>query len=155
MRTPAAKPAVLILLALILLLLAAAGHSVLRAQVAPAFSHKTHAPLKMPCAKCHSGVDKTDRASFPGYQTCVTCHTTMAATQAVFPTRRVFQLPDFVFFSHRVHTAANAECAKCHGDVTAMTQLTAGVEMKMKFCVDCHKETEAAVDCYVCHELGQ
>jgi hypothetical protein len=27
--------------------------------------------------------------------------------------------------------------------------------LKMKWCVDCHKENKAAVRCNTCHELGQ
>jgi hypothetical protein len=27
--------------------------------------------------------------------------------------------------------------------------------MKMKWCVDCHKQNKAAVTCTTCHELGQ
>jgi hypothetical protein len=27
--------------------------------------------------------------------------------------------------------------------------------LKMKWCVDCHKQTKAAVRCNTCHELGQ
>jgi hypothetical protein len=27
--------------------------------------------------------------------------------------------------------------------------------LKMKWCVDCHKEYKAAVRCNTCHELGQ
>ncbi len=125
------------------------------AQPTAVFSHKTHAPLKMACVKCHAGSLGGERARFPALDTCTVCHTTMTPQQADFPTRRVFRMPDFVNFSHKVHADAKAECARCHGNVASMHTVTPAVEMKMKFCVDCHKETEAAVDCFVCHELGQ
>ncbi len=119
------------------------------------FSHKTHAPLKQPCTQCHAGAVTGERARFPALATCVVCHTKMTEEQASFPTRRAFRMPDFVYFSHKVHADAKAACVKCHGDVTSMHPVSPAVEMNMKFCVDCHKTTEAAVDCFVCHELGQ
>jgi hypothetical protein len=33
--------------------------------------------------------------------------------------------------------------------------LSAEVDHSMKSCVDCHRETKAAVTCTVCHELSQ
>jgi hypothetical protein len=27
--------------------------------------------------------------------------------------------------------------------------------LKMKWCIDCHKQSKAAVRCNTCHELGQ
>lgn len=119
------------------------------------FSHKTHAPLKLTCVQCHSGAREGERARFPGRAACLVCHPGMPATATTFPSRRAFALPDFVYFSHKLHLAAKAECAKCHGDVAATHQVNNELEMKMKFCVDCHTETKAPVDCFVCHELGQ
>lgn len=142
-------------MALLLGAAACLASTALRSQVvSPAFSHKTHAPLKMACTKCHTGAEVGERARFPEIAACAVCHPAIPR-QVTFPTRRVFRLPDFVSFSHKVHLAAKAECARCHGDVAAMQQVRAAVEMKMKFCVDCHTETKAAVDCFVCHELGQ
>jgi hypothetical protein len=119
------------------------------------FSHKTHAPLKLPCARCHTGVTSGQRARFPALAECAVCHTAMTKSEPAFPRKPGFRLPDFVYFSHQVHTTAKADCARCHGNVTEMHQVTSAVTMNMKFCVDCHTETKASNECYVCHELGQ
>lgn len=122
---------------------------------APRFSHKTHAPLRMPCAKCHAVAGKGVAAGFPGEAECKVCHTKFSAAQTKFPTKRVYRLPDFVFFSHKVHLDAKAECARCHGDVNATPAVTLAVPPTMKMCVDCHRETKASIDCFICHEIGQ
>jgi hypothetical protein len=122
---------------------------------AVAFSHKTHAPLKIPCGRCHAGATTGDRAGFPALDACRVCHTAMTTEQARFPVSRVFRLPDFVYFSHQIHAGAKADCGRCHGNVNAMAKVTPEVTMNMKFCVDCHTETKAPAECYVCHELGQ
>ena len=75
---------------------------------APKFSHKTHAVLRMPCTKCHAVAGKGVAAGFPGEAECKVCHTAFTAAQTKFPTKRIYRLPDFVFFSHKVHTDAKA-----------------------------------------------
>jgi predicted CXXCH cytochrome family protein len=138
------------------LLLACAFCTTSFAQDAPSrFSHKTHAPLKQPCMQCHAMPGKGSAAGFPGEAQCKVCHTQFTASQTAFPTKRVYRLPDFVFFSHRAHVTAKAECARCHGDVAAADTVTLVVPPTMKMCVDCHKETRASVECFLCHEIGQ
>ncbi len=122
---------------------------------APQFSHKTHAVLRMPCTKCHAVAGKGVAAGFPGEAECKVCHTAFTAAQTKFPTKRIYRLPDFVFFSHKVHTDAKAECARCHGDVNSMATVTLAVPPTMKMCVDCHRETKASTECFICHEIGQ
>ncbi len=119
------------------------------------FSHKTHAPLRMACTKCHSMDGKGGVAGYPGEAECKVCHTKFTAAETTFPTTRVYRLPDFVFFSHRVHADAKAPCARCHGDVSASDTVKLEVPPFMKMCVDCHRETKASIDCFVCHEIGQ
>lgn len=125
------------------------------AENASRFSHKTHAPLKMACTKCHSMEGRGGTATYPGEAECKVCHTKITAAETAFPTVRVYRLPDFVFFSHRVHTDAKAPCARCHGDVSASDTVTLEVPPFMKMCVDCHRETKAPIDCFVCHEISQ
>ena len=84
---------------------------------------------------------------------CRVCHVDMADRK--IPARRVYEAPDFVFFSHGRHVAAKVQCVRCHGDVAAQAIVTARQPLKMKWCVDCHKEAKAAVRCNTCHELGQ
>jgi c(7)-type cytochrome triheme protein len=71
------------------------------------------------------------------------------------PSRRVYELPEFVLFSHRAHSTAEVECSKCHGAVMEQETVKLQQPLKMKWCVDCHKQNKAAVSCNLCHELGQ
>ncbi|MBL8229004.1 MAG: hypothetical protein JNL98_11020 [Bryobacterales bacterium] len=118
----------------------------------PVFSHKTHAPLKLPCTTCHAGAVEKARAGFPPVSQCHTCHKDYAGR---IPAQRVYKLADFVFFSHSVHVKAKAECSTCHGDVSQQATIQIFRDVKMKDCVDCHKEKHATEVCTVCHELGQ
>ena len=144
--------------------MAAPAHGVTKVE----FSHKRHAALKLPCVHCHSGALTEERAAFPGASGCLECHQAISgkspALEAVrtlskdakpFPTRQVYSLPDFVFFSHGKHAQSGVKCATCHGDVTASDVVTAAVNMKMMWCVGCHKSAGAAVACTACHELSQ
>jgi hypothetical protein len=122
------------------------------AQPAP-FSHKTHAGLNLPCVFCHKSALSAERASFPLWKTCKTCHVDMP--EQPLPSRRVYKLPDFVVFSHARHAAAKQECAACHGDVPAQAKIQLHRSTRMAACVDCHKEHKATIVCNACHELGQ
>jgi hypothetical protein len=113
------------------------------------FSHRQHAVLKYPCAKCHAG--KAEAMRFPVSADCQVCHVGQEFPK--FPTQRVYKLPDAVIFSHARHRAAS--CAACHGDVNAFHQLKVELPTTMKACVDCHKKGGATTKCAACHELGQ
>lgn len=117
------------------------------------FSHLTHAPLRQPCTKCHASAG--DLAGFPSLNECKVCHTKFTDAQTKFPTQRVFHLPDFVYFSHKQHVKAGAECGKCHSNITASHTVKQEPEPTMKFCMDCHSETNAPIKCYTCHDEGQ
>jgi len=117
------------------------------------FSHKRHAPLKLRCVSCHAEAETGDRAGFPAGVRCNVCHVDMTARK--IPSRRVYELPDFVFFNHGTHATAKIECLSCHGDVMSRDTVQAEHPMKMKWCVDCHKLHKAAIACNTCHELGQ
>ena len=102
---------------------------------------------------CHEGATTADLAGFPAMKQCHVCHVDMAARK--IPSRRVYEVPDFVFFSHARHASAKIECANCHGDVALQEVVFARQPVSMKGCVDCHKSYKAAVRCNTCHELGQ
>ncbi|MBV6431163.1 MAG: hypothetical protein IANPNBLG_01292 [Bryobacteraceae bacterium] len=104
----------------------------------------------MACTVCHAGAQRKEAAGFPPVSQCRVCHKDYAAA---IPSRRVYQLPDFVFFSHASHV--KAECRSCHGDVWEQEKVTVFRMPKMKECVDCHKERHAPEQCNTCHELGQ
>jgi len=50
------------------------------------------------------------------------------------PWIRVYRLPAFVYFSHRVHTEAGAACETCHGPVRDRDVITKEVANDMRFC---------------------
>ena len=118
-----------------------------------AFSHKTHAPLKMKCVQCHKAAENGHIATFPAVADCKVCHTAMA--ERTIPEKRVYRVRDFVIFSHKYHSFAGVECATCHGDVTAKHVLEVERPLTMASCVACHKEKRATISCNACHELGQ
>src|SRR5688500_12315848 len=125
----------------------------IRASPEPAFSHKDHAALNLQSTFCHKTSTTAARPTFPGWKTCHRCHSEKA--EQPIPSRRVYKLPDFVFFSHARHATAKIECAACHGDLKAQAKVELHRSTKMAACVDCHKESKATIVCNACHELGQ
>jgi hypothetical protein len=117
------------------------------------FNHQKHAPLKQLCVSCHLTATSGDLAGFPAMKQCHVCHVGMA--ERTIPSRRVYEVPDFVFFSHAKHFAAKVECKSCHGDVALQAVIHAEQPVRMKWCVDCHKSNKARIVCNTCHELGQ
>jgi len=131
-----------------------------------AFSHKIHAgDYKIACQYCHSGVRKTTTAYVPSVQLCMGCHQLVAATKPEvnkirqdweknlpIEWSRVNRLADFVYFNHYPHIAKGIDCSKCHGDVASMSEVKPVVKVNnMTWCVDCHRENKASIDCYTCH----
>jgi hypothetical protein len=116
------------------------------------FSHRKHASLKMKCTQCHMTAEKDEIASFPEVSSCRVCHTSMAERE--IPSRRVYLLRQFVFFSHADHHAAKVACATCHGEVNNHDILKVERPTTMAACMTCHKETKAPLGCNACHELG-
>ena len=59
---------------------------------------------------------------------------------------QVHNLPDFVYFNHSQHvTVAGVECQKCHGPVEEMEVLEQHSQLTMRWCLDCHKETNVDI----------
>ena len=77
------------------------------------------------------------------------------------PWVRVHNIPDFVYFDHRVHVARGLACETCHGPVQSMERIRQFSSLSMGWCVDCHRETpadvggepeeHASLDCAACH----
>jgi hypothetical protein len=116
-----------------------------------AFSHKAHASLKLKCVTCHSTAETNVRAGLPSIEQCRSCHVSMTERTKSEPSPT---LPDFVNFSHARHAEAKTSCGTCHGDAFKEAAHVAK-PLRMKFCVDCHKQQKATIACNVCHELGQ
>ena len=130
------------------------------------FPHNIHAGKGVECAFCHEGVDKGPTAGIPGLRTCMICHDAIAtdrpriqqmaalrdkgldlAWQRVYG----FSADDHVRFNHAPHIRAKVECATCHGNVAEGTVAQRNVDHTMGFCVNCHNERKASIDCLTCH----
>ena len=130
------------------------------------FSHQQHLAMGPDCATCHAMPEPGDRATLPPTATCMACHFQVGATSPAMqqlaesdrkgeaiPWKRVYQLPDFVYFSHKQHvTSAELDCQVCHGAVREMAQMQKVKEISMASCLDCHRERRAPVGCEDCHE---
>ena len=130
------------------------------------FSHKTHAAKGLACKNCHGAADRADLAGFPPTAKCMTCHVTAAKDSPAIaklaeldrkgepvPWRRVYRVPDYVTFSHKVHVAkAQTACETCHGPVAESDAIRKEKPTSMASCVDCHKSKGASVACDFCHE---
>ena len=140
-------------------------------EVAPqpiSFSHKLHVASGITCKGCHLGADSSERAGLPAVQKCMLCHSSIKEESAAIQKLaamagegqeiawvRVYQLPDFVFFSHANHSKAEVECGKCHGPVEKREVLSQEVSTSMEACMNCHLAQQASTDCHLCHELGE
>jgi hypothetical protein len=132
-----------------------------------AYNHKPHIEkAQMECLDCHIGATTGPRATIPGVAWCMTCHNTIATDKPVIqqitayfnkgediPWQRVYGWNDeaHVRFNHAPHLAASVSCAKCHGDVGSMADAKRVVDHSMGFCITCHKERKASIDCVTCH----
>lgn len=63
------------------------------------------------------------------------------------PWQRVHHLPDFVYFDHSVHVAADVACETCHGPVQSMERVRQEESLSMGWCVSCHRQSEATPTC--------
>ena len=74
---------------------------------------------------------------------------------------RVHNLPDFTYFSHSAHVAADVACERCHGAVETMERVRQVEDLSMGWCVNCHRTVnrigvggravDASLDCSACH----
>ncbi len=129
------------------------------------FSHSRHvAENGIDCLYCHRQAQQTAVAGIPEVASCVECHLHIAADapevkammdfwqrKQPIPWVRVHHLPDHVYFSHRMHLRAGIDCAACHGDVGTMDRVTRIASLKMGWCLSCHKDRQASIDCWTCH----
>jgi hypothetical protein len=70
-----------------------------------------------------------------------------------FAWNRVFGYPatSHVRFDHAPHIRAEVECSTCHGNIGGQRVAQRNVEMTMGFCVNCHQQRSAPLDCLTCH----
>ena len=131
-----------------------------------AFSHKQHAQAGVKCSSCHVKAETDEQAGLPSVSDCARCHQGARSSAALMKTLdevsgkdirwvRVYDLPDYVFFSHQAHLRAKTDCRTCHGQVERRTALWKEKDISMKACVACHKEKRASTACNYCHELNR
>ena len=131
-----------------------------------AYTHKVHLANGMQCVNCHTGVDTGPDAQLPSVKLCMTCHQFIGADRpeirklaAYFergediPWERVYNYSQsaHVKFNHAPHIRAGVDCKTCHGDMTQQTVAVRAVDLNMGYCLDCHKQRKASVDCTTCH----
>ncbi len=131
-----------------------------------AYTHKVHLANGMQCTDCHVGVDQGPDARIPSVNFCMTCHQVIAKDKPEIkklaayrdrgediPWQRVygFEPSAHVKFNHAPHIRAGVDCKVCHGDMTTQTVAERKVDHTMGFCINCHKQKAASIDCVTCH----
>jgi hypothetical protein len=120
------------------------------------FSHAHHVGGEgFDCRYCHTSVETSAFAGIPPTKTCMNCHSVLFTNAPILePVRasfkndtpltwtRVNYLPDFVYFSHKIHIKQGVGCATCHGQVDKMPLMYQARSLQMEFCLDCHRAPE-------------
>ena len=146
-----------------------------------AFPHTVHVQQAgIDCQFCHRTVSTDEAASIPAVEQCLFCHDFGKIDGSLSPDpeiaqaeiakltdafhgsldgdppapidwARVHRLPDHVQFVHEPHITAGLTCSTCHGDVASMEVVKQVRNLKMRDCVDCHRDLNAPTDCATCH----
>jgi hypothetical protein len=132
------------------------------------FPHDIHAgKLNLPCQHCHQYADKSIHAGIPAMSICMDCHKTAARDRPEvqklikywedkkpIPWVKVhgFRKNANVGFNHKRHIKAGIDCSHCHGDMKVTRVVRRAVNLKMGFCVSCHRANAAPTDCWTCHK---
>ncbi len=131
-----------------------------------AFSHEQHAgKLDLKCETCHVNPAPGEMMTFPAEAKCMGCHQVIKKDSediqklAKFftdkkrvPWVRVYQVPTFVYWSHKTHMDAEAKCTDCHGEVKTLSVMAKTKDLSMGSCMDCHRQKKVSNDCTFCHE---
>jgi predicted CXXCH cytochrome family protein len=137
------------------------------------FYHYVHTKeQKIDCLYCHRTAETADYAGMPSTQLCMGCHRSVIPQYPEvwkvrsywelgegIPWKRVNQLPDHVYFSHKAHTVVGKlGCATCHGQLENMAGAMQTVPLTMGWCLKCHEQPNpttqkqtASTECSACH----
>ncbi|MFN8611555.1 MAG: cytochrome c3 family protein [Vulcanimicrobiota bacterium] len=139
------------------------------------FNHKYHAGDRgIDCKYCHRGTDKGHMAGVPSVSDCWACHQNLTdkgqfgapvidrpdvqrllkdyvETKKEIKWYKVYDMPEHVKFPHKAHINAGLQCTECHGHVENMAVVQMNQKPHMGWCVGCHRQKNAPVDCTVCH----
>lgn len=146
-----------------------------------AFPHTVHVTdANLDCQFCHRNASTDEAATVPSLAQCQFCHDfdRIDGSVSSSPTAqeelakivneldlttggitppdpvnwvRVHRVPDSVQFIHAPHIQQGFSCSTCHGDVGSMEVVEQVRNLKMRDCVDCHRDNNAPTDCSVCH----
>ena len=132
-----------------------------------AYSHKAHIDAGLECSRCHRGAERAKEAGLPEMRACVTCHRRRIPDHPeIIKLKEFYEIGEpllwrkvnvmpveaMVHFDHGSHARAEIECESCHGDVGQMTLARRVINTAdMGWCIDCHKERQASIDCLTCH----
>ncbi len=104
------------------------------------------------CMNCHNYVQATEKYNgeiSPEIQKIYTAldydpkTSQYGANQRPVEWIRIHNLPDLAYFNHSQHVSvAGIECQKCHGPIETMAEVYQYSPLTMKWCINCHKETE-------------
>jgi hypothetical protein len=105
----------------------------------------------MNCLYCHNTANKSFDPGMPAVNTCMGCHTIVAAQtpeikklakysadKRPIPWVRIHKVPEYVHFPHVRHVNAGVTCQTCHGQVQKMAQVYQYASLNMGWCVNCH-----------------
>ncbi len=120
------------------------------------FSHAHHVGGEgIDCRYCHTSVETSNFAGIPPTKTCMNCHSVLWTNAPILePVRaslrddtpltwiRVHDLPDFVYFSHKIHIRQGVGCTTCHGAIDKMPLVYQAQPLQMEWCLDCHRAPE-------------
>jgi hypothetical protein len=120
------------------------------------FDHRHHTRDEgIDCRYCHSTVDKSPHAGIPSTSLCLNCHSQIwnkspllePVRQSFFQNRplewrRVYKVPEFVYFNHAIHVNKGVGCVSCHGRVDEMAAVEKATPLTMSWCLDCHRNPE-------------
>lgn len=129
------------------------------------FSHKIHVEKsQIECQYCHSFVAKSAYSNVPPVELCMGCHKLVRTERPeiqklkkYYDEKRpiewepVHNLPEHAHFPHERHIKAGVGCQNCHGQIQKMDVVERMSSMKMGFCVTCHRDKGATIDCVACH----
>lgn len=160
---------VVVIVALVMLSIGAGLVLALRLPEAPVqpieYSHEVHAgQLGLDCQYCHFAARRSLAAGVPPVVTCMGCHVSVkpdspeVAKLATYwengeriAWKQISDLPEYVRFNHAPHVRAEVRCQSCHGEIQTMPRVYQAHRFTMGFCLDCHVEKEAPIDCTTCH----
>lgn len=118
------------------------------------------------CQRCHEMPEPGASMGLPATGACMACHNSVKQDSAsiqrlaqfykngkAVPWVRVYRVPDYVDFSHKVHlTQAKATCENCHGPVRERDVIRKETNIAMAGCMECHRTNNVSVACNFCHE---